>query len=361
MTLSVNKVMLLSNLIKTARQTKGLKIREVSDFLGIDASLLSRFESGKRLPSRQQIDQLSEILGLETKELTVAWLSARILSELGSEPYLYDALKATESHAQANAIHSPGVTYRQLSSILSKIDTIKQQIDELRAIDSYRIAQFLELEYTYHSNKIEGNTLTLAETELVIGQGLTISGKTMREHLEAINHSEAIAYLKDLVKDKKPITERLIQGLHAIVLRGIDRDHAGVYRKVQVRIGGSAHTPPDAWQVPMQMEELIRWYNSNKHIHPVILAAEMHHRLVSIHPFIDGNGRTSRLLMNLILLQHGYPLVIIKGDTEERLKYYESLDQSRADIQDAFQQFVANVSLRCSKDYLTILKGSTPE
>ncbi|MBL7838033.1 MAG: helix-turn-helix transcriptional regulator, partial [Bacteroidetes bacterium] len=123
MTLSVNKAMLLSNLIKTARQTKGLKIREVSDFLGIDASLLSRFESGKRLPSRQQIDQLSEILGLETKELTVAWLSARILSELGSEPYLYDALKATESHAQANAIHSPGVTYRQLSSILSKIDT----------------------------------------------------------------------------------------------------------------------------------------------------------------------------------------------------------------------------------------------
>jgi Fic family protein len=288
----------------------------------------------------------------------VAWLSARILLELGSEPYLYDALKATEEHASQNLVSSPGLSYGNLTSILKKIDGLKKEIDALRAVDSYKVAQFLELEYTYHSNKIEGNTLTLAETELVVSQGLTISGKSMREHLEAINHTEAIAYMRDLVKEKKPVTERLIQSLHAIVLRGIDRENAGIYRKVQVRIGGSSHTPPDAWLVPVQMEELIRWYNLNKQLHPVVLAAEMHQRLVSIHPFIDGNGRTSRLLMNLILLQNGYPLAIIKGDTSERLKYYESLDSSRSENEQAFISFIATTELKCSEEYLRILRGA---
>ncbi|GIM52737.1 cell division protein Fic [Capnocytophaga cynodegmi] len=212
----------------------------------------------------------------------------------------------------------------------TEIDNLKNRLNELRALQSEKVVKALEIEYTYESNKIEGNTLTLQETALVIEKGLTIGGKTLNEHLEAVNHTHAIDFIKEIAKGNEPITERLITEIHALILKGIDNSNAGRYRNVPVLISGAKHVPPQPYAVPLEMEKLMQWYNDNKDtLHPIELASEMHERLVTIHPFIDGNGRTSRLLMNLILLRWGYPIAILKGDTESRLKYYNTLETAQ--------------------------------
>lgn len=212
----------------------------------------------------------------------------------------------------------------------TEIDNLKNRLNELRALQSEKVVKALEIEYTYESNKIEGNTLTLQETALVIEKGLTIGGKTLNEHLEAVNHTHAIDFIKEIAKGNEPITERLITEIHALILRGIDPRNAGRYRSVPVLISGAKHVPPQPYLVPLEMQKLLQWYNDNKDtLHPIELASEMHERLVTIHPFTDGNGRTSRLLMNLILLRYGYPIAILKGDAQSRLKYYNALETAQ--------------------------------
>lgn len=214
-----------------------------------------------------------------------------------------------------------------LQKLLAEIDAAKARLDALRIGNNPALIHALDIEYTFESNRIEGNTLTLRETGLVIDKGLTVGGKSMREHLEAINHYEAVVLLRELVQAKTALSESLVKQLHGLILRGIDRENAGRYRGLPVLIAGSRHTPPQPWQVPQLMEECFRFYEGQcAQLHPVQLAAEMHERIVTIHPFIDGNGRTSRLVMNLILLQNGYPIATIPGDTENRLAYYAALE-----------------------------------
>ena len=209
-----------------------------------------------------------------------------------------------------------------LEKFLQEIDVLKTEFDQYRNLDNAKIQEALAIEYTYESNRIEGNTLTLQETQLVIEKGLTISGKPLKEHLEAINHKEAIDFIVDLVQNKEPLNERNLLQIHSIILKSIDKENAGNYRKVPVLISGSTHTPPQPYLVQKLMEDYFLFYEENKNsLHPVVLSAEMHERLVTIHPFIDGNGRASRLVMNLILLQNGFPIANIKGDTESRMKY----------------------------------------
>ncbi len=212
----------------------------------------------------------------------------------------------------------------------AKLDVLRDRLNEYRKNEHPKVTKALEIEYTYESNKIEGNTLTIQETTLVIEKGLTIGGKTMTEHLEVINHTQAIDFIKELAQSNSTISERDILQIHSLILQGIDKPNAGVYRKVPVIISGAKHKPPQPFLVPKLMEDLILWYNENKEIlHPVELSAEMHERLVTIHPFTDGNGRTSRLLMNLILLQNGFPIAILKGDDKSRLTYYNALETAQ--------------------------------
>jgi Fic family protein len=184
------------------------------------------------------------------------------------------------------------------------------------------------VEWTYHSNAIEGNTLTLAETRLVLLDGLTVGGKSLREHLEALNHKHAIDLVEALAKRNEPITEHNIRQIHALILRTIDDENAGRYRSIQVRIAGAGYVPPEPVFVPSLMHEMVAWLNSPqaKELHPVEQAAMAHFRLVHIHPFVDGNGRTARLLMNLVLMREGYPPAVIRRD--RRLDYYNALDQA---------------------------------
>ena len=209
-----------------------------------------------------------------------------------------------------------------------KVDNLKKELDSKRPLPKETLKSLREsinLEWTYNSNGIEGNTLTLRETQVVL-EGITVGGKSIKEHLEALNHEQAILYLDDLVKTENPINEWNIKSIHQLILRGIDNANAGQYRKENVTIKGAVHVPPDYLQLPELMEKLIINYNTWNKYHPIIKAALLHGELVKIHPFVDGNGRTSRLLMNLDLMNSGYLPVIIKK--ESRLKYYEALDKA---------------------------------
>jgi Fic family protein len=216
----------------------------------------------------------------------------------------------------------------ELAAQYASLSLLKKDLDALRPLSPEVVKNLHEdmvLRYTYHSNAIEGNTLTLMETKVVLENGLTIGGKSMREHLEAINHCEAIALLEELSKESTPLTERTIKELHQLVLKGIDDTNAGRYRQKNVLISGAGFTPPDLLHVQEHMTHFIQWHqNNSQQLHPVERAARVHADFVNIHPFVDGNGRTARLLLNLELLQAGYPVVIIP--VEERSAYYENLD-----------------------------------
>ncbi|MHC0440434.1 Fic family protein [Flavobacterium sp. 3-210] len=347
----------MKSLLKNAREQKGLKTREVAQLLGIDQALISKFESGTRKPTKDQISKLSQLLEIDYETLMVAWLKEKILYEIGNDEFALKALKVAEDEIKYNKTVSSLKLSTSLEKILKEIDLLKEKLDSYRQFDSFKIKQALELEYTFESNRIEGNTMTLRETDMVINEGLTISGKSMREHLEAINHQEAIGFIKDLMNKNNSLNERDLLSIHNLILRGIIPEDAGRYRKVQAMIQGSSHMPPQPLLVQQEMEEYFTWYEINKNkLHPVILAAEMHERLVTIHPFIDGNGRTSRLIMNLILMQKGYLIANIKGDYENRMRYYQSLEvaQTKKDKED-FLLFIAQTQKESLERYISIL------
>jgi len=212
---------------------------------------------------------------------------------------------------------------------------------------------------TYNSNAIEGNTLTEKETFWVINEGLTIKGKPLKDHLEAKNHEEALDFLYDLIDNHKKhtISEHLIKQLHSLIVQEADSEIAGVYRTGDVFISGSDHTPPSGFQVNQEMEKLIRWIRNNKRKYHVIeLAAIVHHKLVAIHPFWDGNGRTARLVMNILIMNTGYSLAIILRN--DRKRYYRVLSEADKGDYKNICEFIAQSVIRSVNDYLTVLKPS---
>ncbi|MDQ7004819.1 MAG: Fic family protein [Ghiorsea sp.] len=239
--------------------------------------------------------------------------------------------------------------------MFKQCDQLKKQLDALRPLPRHTVKSLHEqlvLAWTYNSNAIEGNTLTLKETKVVL-EGITIGGKPMREHFEAINHKEAIDYVEDIVQQQEPLSERAIRTIHQLILKNIDDDNAGRYRTENVVIAGAEHTPPDHLHLPQHMHKLMAWYHSFSG-HPVERAARLHTDFVKIHPFVDGNGRTARLLMNLDLMATGYLPVIIKA--VDRLLYYEALDQAHTQ-QDysGFFALVARAEEDALQSYLNLL------
>ncbi|TRM11653.1 Fic family protein [Lentibacillus cibarius] len=227
--------------------------------------------------------------------------------------------------------------------MFEQIDQKKARLDANRPLPKYTLKSLREkllLEWTYNSNAIEGNTLTINETKVVL-EGITVGGKTMREHLEVINHRDAITYVEDIVQSKEPLSEWQIKNLHRLILKGINDDYAGIYRDQQVFISGAKHTPPAPYLIKEQMEKLMNWYEQETtQMHPVTRGALLHAIFVGIHPFIDGNGRTSRLLLNLELMKNGFPPIVIK--VENRLDYYEALNKAHTQKDyDHFIQLIA--------------------
>jgi Fic family protein len=206
----------------------------------------------------------------------------------------------------------------------------KTRLDALRPFPGSalkRLQQDFAVEWTYNSNSIEGNTLSLRETRVVLQDGLTIGGKTLREHFEAINHHKAIAWLEEKVTPGYVISGADILTLHKMVMTAIDEEFGGRFRTGRVQITGANFIPPNPLKVPDLLDELLEWVRCNpRNLDPVSLAAVFHHRFVWIHPFFDGNGRTGRLAMNMILMGLGYPPVIILRT--DRNKYYRALNDA---------------------------------
>lgn len=243
--------------------------------------------------------------------------------------------------------------------LTTRIDDKLARLQALRPLPATAVKKLqerFEIEMTYNSNAIEGNSLTLKETFLVINEGLTIKGKPFKDHLEAKDHHEALAMVYELINhDVKPtLSEHLIRSLHQLVVKKTDEDFAGKYRTSNVFIGGSDHIPPDSLQVPVHMRRLMTWFTKDQQmLHPIELAALLHHKIVNIHPFFDGNGRTARLIMNLVLMRAGYPLaVILKND---RQKYYRALQAADRGQFALLLRFVAQSVERSLDIYLKTL------
>jgi Fic family protein len=223
--------------------------------------------------------------------------------------------------------------------ILERIEIKKKQIAKLRPLPQAalkRLKSELAIEWTYNSNAIEGNTLTLQETRLVLEQGITIKGRNLREHFEAKNHEKAIHFVEELARPKYTLNEKDIFSIHRLVLENIESEFAGRYRNGQVRILGANFIPPNFVKVSALMKELVIYTNDNPDkVNQVELISRFHHRFVWIHPFFDGNGRTARLLMNLLFLKFGYPPAIILKNN--RKQYYRSLNQAK---QGDYKEFV---------------------
>jgi Fic family protein len=232
-------------------------------------------------------------------------------------------------HIKVLALLDPRIRQR-LDEKLKKLQSLRP----LNPAQVHKLREQLQIEMTYNSNAIEGNSLTLRETYLVLQEGITIKGKPLKDHLEAKDHKEALDFLYDLVsRDHYTVSGHLIRELHQLVVRETEKEWAGRYRTGAVIIGGAEHIPPDAIDVPMHMDDLIRWLKkAGKRLHPVECAALLHHKMVHIHPFFDGNGRTARLTMNIILMRAGFPLaIILKNDRQKYYRVLQMADQGKED------------------------------
>jgi Fic family protein len=239
----------------------------------------------------------------------------------------------------------------------------KQVLQTSRPLPSIalnKIKESLSIEWTYNSNSIEGNTLSLRETQMVLQEGITIKGKSLREHFETHNHDKAIDYLFSIVNEDYVLRSIDILNLHGLVLRSIEEDFAGRLRNGGVRITGANFVPPNANKVSDLLDELIHFINTNPlHLNDIELAAVFHHKLVWIHPFFDGNGRTVRLAMNLLLIRCGFPpAIILKND---RKKYYEALNQANGGNYQKLTLLMCQALERTLNIYINALPGNDKE
>jgi len=262
------------------------------------------------------VKQASEKWGISDRRV-------RILCAEGKIPGAYQEGRAWK--IPIDAVKPADGRYKTKESLLSQIDRKKKELDGKRPLTEGEVTRLNEeftVEYTYNSNAIEGNTLTLRETDLVL-RGLTIDQKPLKDHMEAVGHKEAFDFVSELVKEKCEINERVIKQIHYLVLAD-KKDDRGVYRRLPVRIMGAAHEPVQPYLIVPKMEELLRNYLASEE-HIVTKLARFHIEFEGIHPFIDGNGRTGRLLVNLELMKAGYPPIDIKFT--DRIAYYNAFDE----------------------------------
>ncbi|MDB5159582.1 MAG: Fic family protein, partial [Mucilaginibacter sp.] len=264
------------------------------------------------------------------------------------------------------------------ADILHEIDALKKQIDDMRPLPEdveSRVMQKLRLDWNYNSNAIEGNKLSYGETAAFLSEGITAKGKPLKDHLDIRGHNEAISFLLDIVKETRPISEADIRALHKMILvesyEVKAQTASGVPTTKRISLGeyktspnhvktstGELHYYASPEETPAKMQELMDWYttiSADKSIHSIVIAALFHHKFVAIHPFDDGNGRLSRILMNLIVMQNGYPPVVIKMD--DRQNYYALLRRGDAGDEWPFVEYITERLKSSLKIYLKATKG----
>ncbi|MFH6967428.1 helix-turn-helix domain-containing protein [Flavobacterium sp. FlaQc-28] len=306
----------MKSLLKNAREQKELKTREVAQLLGIDQALISKFESGTRKPTKEQISKLANLLEIDYETLMIAWLKEKILYEIGNEEFALKALLLAEQEIQNNSKKLNPETFPSIKSLLDEIEVLKNKILSFQHFDLHRISKILELEFISEINRMNGNSLTFQETKAVINEGLMIPGKNMQEHLEAVNLNDAIVYIKDINQKKLPVSEKDLLAVHNLVFRGIKIKNSGKYKEDPIII--------------KEMNLFFNWYETNKNnMHPLLLATEAHLKIMSICPFENGNIQIANLLMNWILLKSSFVFAAIKGNEEEINNYLATLESAQ--------------------------------
>ncbi len=303
---------------------------------------------------------------ISVREVSEKWhISDRRIRTLCSEGRIEGALKVGRNWSiprdavkPADGREGKKKIYIGLVNEFHLIDGLKDRIDTYRPL-SVNLAKSLHeklvVEWTYNSNAIEGNTLTMSETKVVL-EGITIGGKSMVEHLETINHREAIIFVEDLIAENEPLSEWNLKNIHALILKEIDNKNVGRYRNENVLISGAKHIPPKHFELDYLMQKLVKEYNQEwEDLHPVVRATLLHGEFVKIHPFIDGNGRTARLLLNFELMRCGYTPVIIKN--EQRATYYDVLDLAHTTMNyGPFIKLVSDLVVESEELWLSVLE-----
>ncbi len=248
--------------------------------------------------------------------------------------------------------------------MISKLHQMRALLNQYRPLNQATMQSIqadLMLKYNQQSNAIEGNSLDIFETRVLLENGITANGKPFKDHLDIINHQEAIGYLIDLVKENAPLTEQTIKNFHYLLLQKTDNvREAGSYRTMPVTISGAEHQPPQPYLVNPLMEELIRWNSENSdRLEPIERIAILHNKFVAIHPFIDGNGRTGRLLMNLELMKAGFQVTILKA--ENRVAYYRALAKGDLGNYQIITEFIAQAVYETMERTLNIIQPNWKE
>ncbi len=335
-------------MLSEERKRQKLSQEKIAAKMGILRSNLSRFERGEQNPTVDFIIKYALALDLEPEMI--------LKGNYASEPYP----KADGKKAKENK----NMNYKAL---LEKIDFFRDEINNKRPLTAAEVKEldnYFKIGTTYASNAIEGNTLTLSETKVIIEDGITVGGKPLRYCYEATGHARAYDYMISIARgDSFEITEDVILKLHNLFYSGIDNENAGKYRDIQVFITGTEYIPPKPSDVPKLMKEFVKKLNEYKDtMHPVEYAAFAHRRLVDIHPFIDGNGRTARLLMNLILINQGYVAVSISPVL--RFEYMQALQAAQRKSKpsdEAFVRLIAECELEAQKDYFRMFGMPIPK
>ncbi|MFN7099057.1 MAG: helix-turn-helix domain-containing protein [Flavobacterium sp.] len=284
----------MHQMLKSAREQKGLKTREVAQLLGIDQALISKFETGNRKPTRDQLVKLANLLEIDVEKIVVLWLKDKILNEINNEEWAIQALLLAQQELKVIAkprIFEPSTI---LSRLLDEVTALKNDLSKISHFDRYRISKSLEIELTFESNRTAGNSMNLEQTDLVINKGHTISGKSMREHLEVINQHEALAYLRDLTQKNTVISSKELHILYQLVIRGISSD------AIQNQINESNK----------ELESFFTWFESQKNeSHPIIFAVQTYQKLRSLSVFGIENDKIACLVTNYLFLLNDYTLL----------------------------------------------------
>lgn len=272
-----------------------------------------------------KVSEAAEKWGITARRVRLLCEQGRIAG-VERKGNLYMIPEDAERPIDARTYGKNGVK-KKYTPLLEQVDTLKKSLDGCRPLTPAEVEAIKEVflvEHTYNSNAIEGNTLTLQETALVL-QGITIDQKPLKDHLEAVGYKEAFQFMEELAKQNKPLSEYDIKSIHNLVLADRPEDR-GVFRRINIRIAGALTNPVEPYLIEPKIEELLKNYQKlSKTMRIVECVANFHLQFESIHPFIDGNGRTGRLLMNLQLIQAGLPAINIKF--ADRRKYYDAFDE----------------------------------
>ncbi|TDP03419.1 helix-turn-helix domain-containing protein [Flavobacterium sp. 245] len=306
----------MKSLLKNAREEKGLKTRELAQLAEIDQALISKFESGTRKPTRDQILKLAQLLEIDYETLMIAWLKEKILYEIGDEEFALKALLLAEQEIQNNKKQIDSIIITSVQTILDEIEILKKKIQSYSHFELRQISKTLELDFIFKSIRLCGNPLTLEETKSVINEGLTIQGKSIQNHLEAINFQEATSYIKDLSQNKTSLNEKDFLLIHNLIFKGFESENSGKYKNNSL--------------IMREMNLFFNWYESQKNnLHPLILASEAHLKILEINPFEKGNLQMANLILNWILIQYNYSYASIEENQNSINEYFSILEQSQ--------------------------------